>query len=92
MTIPAFKEQTALGRTHGDQGYYPPTSIIRTPGDERRVTLGDLSAARGDKEPMQSTTDGKPRLCMMDCGTSAALADVYCADCRSRVGYNQHAT
>jgi len=61
---------------------------MRTPGNERRVTLGDLSAAHGDKEPRPSTTNGKLRLCMMDCGYPAALADMYCKDCRSRVGHH----
>jgi hypothetical protein len=88
ITIADFEEKIAFGRTPCDQGYYPPRSIIRTPGNERRVTIGDLTAACGEKEPKPSTINGKPLLCMLDCGMPAALADVYCEDCRSKVGYH----
>jgi hypothetical protein len=86
MTIADFEEKIALGRTPCDQGYCLPRFIIRTPGNERRVISGDLSAARGDKKPEPATTNAKPRLCTMDCGTRAAVDDVYCEDCRSVVG------
>ena len=86
ITIADFEEKIAFGRTTCDQGYYPPRSIIRTPGSEHRVTAGDLSAARDDKKPKSS--NGATRPCAMDCGMPAALGDVYCADCRSRVGYH----
>ena len=88
MTIADYEEKIALWRTPGDRDCYPPKvqSIIRTPGNERRVTSGDLSATRGDREPEPSTTSGKHRLCMMDCGVPAALGDVYCEDCRSEFG------
>ena len=88
MTITTFEEQIVLGRTPGDQGYYPPRSIIRTPGNTHLVTASDLSAARGNKEPEGSTTNNKPRLCMMECGMPAALGDVYCKDCRSKVDHH----
>ena len=86
MTIADYEEKIALRRSPGDQGHDPPRFLIRTPGNERRVTAGDLSAARGDKEPKSS--NGATRLCAMLCGMPAALPDVYCADCRSRVGYH----
>jgi len=88
MTVADFEEKIALGGTPDDQGYYAPRCIMRTPGNTHLVTAGDLSAARGDREPKPSTTNDKPRLCMMDCGMPAALGDVYCADCRSKVGYH----
>jgi len=86
--IADIKEQLASGCAPGDQGYYLPEvqSIVRTPGNERRVTAGDLSGARGNKEPKSS--NGVFRPCAMDCGMPAALRDVYCEDCRSTVGYH----
>ena len=86
MTIADFEEKIAFGRTTCDQGYYPPRFIIRTPGNERRVTADDLSAARVDKEPRSS--NGATRPCAMNCGMPAALGDAYCADRRSEVGYH----
>jgi hypothetical protein len=90
MTIADFEEKIAFRRTTCDQGYYPPKSIVRTPGNERRVTVGDLSAARNDVKPGSSNDPTRP--CLMYCGIPAALPDVYCADCRSKVGYHSHTT
>lgn len=83
MTIIAdFKEQIALRRIPGDRGYCAPRSIIRTPGTERRVTLGDLRAARVLKGPEPSSGGARP--CALRCGTPAANGSVLCDKCLAR--------
>ena len=86
MTISGYEKRIARGRTPGDEGCYPPKvqGIIRTPGNEHRVTAGDLSSVRTGKEPKSS--NGATRPCAMNCGMPAARDDVFCKNCRSEAG------
>ena len=88
MTIADFKEKIVLGRTPGDQGYYPPRSIIRTPGNEHSVSGADIAEPlAGDNQTKKArlqSSNGKPRPCVV-CPMPAAKGDIFCEDCRSGI-------
>jgi hypothetical protein len=72
--------------------YHPPkiNAIIRTPGNERLVSAGDLDATGCETQP--KSFSGATTPCAMEGGRPAVKGDLFCDDCRRDVDSRKQIT